>query len=169
MLCDGKNLSWDASRHLSDVPDLFCRTPCFSTTVRGALVVELSLMDELGNVVWGTVEVVRVRPVAVLLGRQSSSSGGSGSGGSGSSSGNRQRSRQATFWASVQQRPFSMDVSVDTDSRCGFEIRSRVGALNVALCCMDAASARTTEKVMAVECLELSLEDTWRKAWFPTL
>ena len=99
-----------------------------------------------------------------------SCSGGSGSGGSGSGgSGNRQRSRQANFWASVQQRPFSMDVSVDTDSRCGFEVRSRVGALNVALCCMDATSARTTEKVMAVEWLELSLEDTWRNAWFPTL
>ena len=61
VLCDGKNLSWDASRHLSDAPDLFCRTPCFSTTLRSAIVVELSLIDELGNIVWGTVEVARLQ------------------------------------------------------------------------------------------------------------
>ena len=158
MLCDGENLSWDASRHLSNVPDLFCRTPCFSTTVRGAVVVELSLIDELGNVVWGTVEVTKVQPIAALLGRRNSGICSSGN----------SNSRQVAFWESVQQRPFSMDVSMDTDSRCGFEVRSRVGALNVALCRMDAESARTTEEVMAVECLEISLEDTWRKSWFPT-
>ena len=56
---------------------------------------------------------------------------------------------------------------MDVDTRCGFEVTSRVGTLNVALCSVDAESARATEKVMAVECLEVSLHEAWRKLWFP--
>ena len=78
LLDDSSFEAHDASRHLGLKPTIKCITPCFDLDVQDSCVVELTLFDCLGNVVWGSVDLVALRSYSELS--QSCAAAGDGFG-----------------------------------------------------------------------------------------
>ena len=152
-LVDGKNIAWDSSLHFCLEPSLLCRTPCFSTEVKGACVLECTMYDEFHNVILGNIDVVRIQPLDGLLASSSSSS---------SSSTVNERER-ASFWNQVRSSS-SFGATIDLESRCGVEIQSPVGLIQIAMC--RVLADQNEESILAVEKLEIVIDETWRRRWF---
>ena len=154
-LVDGKNIAWDSSLHFCLEPSLLCRTPCFSTEVKGACVLECTMYDEFHNVILGSIDVVRIQPLDGLLASSSSSSA--------SSSSTVNERERASFWNQVRSSS-SFGATIDLESRCGVEIQSPVGLIQIAMC--RVLADQNEESILAVEKLEIVIDETWRRRWF---
>ena len=145
-LLENGQISWDTSLHFGLEPSLLCRTPCFSTTVDNACVVECTIYDEFGNVVLGSVDVIRILSLDVLLEARRNNN-----------------NNNNTFWERVRHES-SFGSTIDLESRCGFEIQSKVGLIQIALC--RVVADQSGETVLAVERVEVGVRNDWRKNWF---
>ena len=154
-LLENGQLSWDTSLHFGLEPSLVCRTPCFSTTVSNACIVEVTMYDEYQNVVLGSIDVVQIQPLEQFLQRESDRERLKASGGSGS---------PGAFWEQIRQGS-CFGATIDLESRCGIEIKNnQVGIIQIALC--RVLADQSGEAVLAVERLEVGIRDQWRQEWF---
>ena len=134
-----------------------CRTPCFSTTVPNACIVEVTLYDEYQNVVLGSIDVVQIQPLEQFLQRETDRERPQASGGSGSGS-------QGAFWEQIRQGS-CFGATIDLESRCGIEItNNQVGVIQIGL--VRVRADQSGEAVLAVERLEVGIRDQWRQDWF---
>ena len=152
-LLENGQLSWDQSLHFGLEPSLLCRTPCFTTKVDNACVVEVTMYDEHQNVVLGSIDVVQIQPLEQLLEQQKRNHRNP----------NQHNTTTSNFWQEIRQQG-SFGATIDLQSRCGIEIQSKVGIVQIGMC--RVLADQSDENVLAVERLEVGIHDKWRKEWF---
>jgi hypothetical protein len=144
-ILENGQVSWDTALHFGLEPSLLCRTACFTTKVDNVCVVEVTMYDEYQNVVIGSIDVAHIKPLELLLEEE------------------KQNNLRNKFWKQLLQHG-SFGATIDLESRCGIEIQSKVGVIQIGMC--RVLADQSGERVLAVERLEVGIRDKWRKVWF---